>query len=57
MTIGVDVSKDQLVSSTPQGKTEVLPNSKAGVKKLLRPIGSADTVAMEAPGNLPPASG
>ena len=50
MTIGVDVSKDDLVCSHQDGQPFSHPNSAKGVKRLLSRLGPATTIAMEATG-------
>ena len=50
MTLGVDVSKDFLVTSDPKGKMGNIPNSKEAVIDMLRSLEPGSTVAMEATG-------
>jgi transposase len=50
MTVGVDVSKDELVCSYRDGQPFSHPNSAKGIKRFLARLGPAITIAMEATG-------
>jgi transposase len=50
MTIGIDVSKDELVCSYRDGQPFSHPNSAKGVKRFLSRLAPATTIAMEATG-------
>lgn len=49
--LGVDVAKDNLVTSDRYGKVRTIANSKAAVAKLLSSLDPGTTIAMEATGN------
>ncbi len=51
MMLGVDVAKDNLVISDPQGKVRTIANSTDAVSKLLSSLDPGTTIAMEATGN------
>lgn len=50
MMLGVDVAKDNLVTSDPHGKVRTIANSKGAVSKLLSGLDPGTTIAMEATG-------
>jgi transposase len=50
MTIGVDVSKDNLAVYGPSGSARTIPNSMQGITRLLGSLESGSTIAMEATG-------
>lgn len=50
MTIGADVSKDELVTSTSDGSVFTIRNSKQDIAKFLLTLESGSTIAMEATG-------